>query len=272
MSELKAVESIESPRTRESLADDLRKLGLRAGMTVITHTSMSQFGWVCGGPVAVVQALMDVLTEEGTLVMPTQSADLSDPSLWGNPPVPESWWETIRAAMPAYDPVVTPTRSMGRVVEAFRTFPGVLRSRHPQVSFAAWGKHREQIIAGHSLDFAFGEQSPLARMYELDAHVLLLGVGYGNATCLHLSELRAPGAELQTQYAPVMEDGARVWKAMTDIHRDSDLFPEIGTAFEKNEPVRTGRVGSAEARLFSLVKCVDFGTEWLTAYRAQQSK
>lgn len=59
------------PKTRGSLAEDFRNLGLKKGMTVIVHSSLKSLGWVVGGPIAVVQALMDVLSEEGTLVMPT---------------------------------------------------------------------------------------------------------------------------------------------------------------------------------------------------------
>nr|WP_272917463.1 AAC(3) family N-acetyltransferase [Pontibacillus yanchengensis] len=46
---------------------------------------------VNGGAVAVIQALMDVITEDGTIVMPTQSEDLMDPSKCRNPPVPKDW-------------------------------------------------------------------------------------------------------------------------------------------------------------------------------------
>ncbi len=147
MTELETIQNIPTPRTRETLAADLRALGLRAGAVVIVHSSLSAIGWVSGGSVAVVQALMDVLTPTGTLVMPTHTGDLSDPSFWQNPPVPEAWWDIIRDTMPAFDPEVTPTRGMGRIVETFRTWPGVLRSSHPQVSFAAWGQHAEFITA-----------------------------------------------------------------------------------------------------------------------------
>ena len=104
MTELNTIQNIPSPRTRESLASDLRALGLSRGMIVIVHSSLSAIGWVSGGSVAVVQALMDVLTPAGTLVMPTHTGDLSDPSFWQNPPVPETWWDIIRDTMPAFEP------------------------------------------------------------------------------------------------------------------------------------------------------------------------
>ena len=53
---------------------------------MIAHSSLSSLGWVCVGSVAVVQALMDAVTESGTLVMPTHSAEYSDPGMWEHPP------------------------------------------------------------------------------------------------------------------------------------------------------------------------------------------
>ncbi len=35
------------------------------------------------------------------------------------------------------------------------------------------------VTAGHTLEFGLGEGSPLARVYDLDGFVLLLGVGHG---------------------------------------------------------------------------------------------
>jgi aminoglycoside 3-N-acetyltransferase len=262
MSEGEVVERTETPATRESLAQDLYALGVRPGMTLIMHSSLRSLGWVCGGPVAVVQALMDIVTEEGTIVMPTHTGNYSDPATWSNPPVPQEWWEILYEAMPAFNPDVTPTYMMGAIVEVFRTYPGVLRSNHPQVSFAAWGKRAKEIIDQHSLENGLGEQSPLARIYDLHGYVLLLGVGYDNNTSFHLAEYRAPGAKEVMLGAPIFEDGQRVWKRFRDIEFDSDIFPEIGLELERTKMVTIGNVGLAECRFFPQQPAIDFAVQW----------
>ena len=78
MSEDKSIEMVDQPGTRESIALDLRRLGVEREMALIVHCSLSRMGWVNGGPVAVIQSLMDVLTEQGTLVIPAHSSALSE--------------------------------------------------------------------------------------------------------------------------------------------------------------------------------------------------
>jgi aminoglycoside 3-N-acetyltransferase len=263
MPESDTVSRAETPRTRESLARDLRRLGLDEGMTVLVHSSLSALGWVAGGPVAVVQALMDVITPEGTLVMPTHSSDNSEPSHWQNPPVPAEWWPIIRETMPGYDPLITPTRSMGRIVDTFRTWPGVRRSAHPAMSFAAWGRHADAVVDGHALDYGLGERSPLARIYDLSGWVLLLGVGFGNNTSFHLAEYRIERRTEIEQGAAVQEGEGSVWRVYKDIELNDDVFPEIGAAFEGTGQVTRGTVGSAPALLFPQRPAVDFAADWL---------
>lgn len=251
------------PRTRQSLAADLQNLGLKAGMTVIVHSSLSSLGWVCGGAVALVQALMDVLTPEGTLVMPAHSGDLGDPTGWCNPPVPKEWIQTIKDTMPAYEREITPTRGIGAVPEVYRKFPGVLRSGHPAGSFCAWGRNSAFITSGHELDYLFGNGSPLARVYDVDGYVLLIGVGYDRNTSLHLAEYRSGKMAEEMQGAPILESGVRVWKEYKDLHSDSDTdFPVLGEVFEQSHEIFRGRVGSADCRLIRQKELVDFGTGW----------
>jgi aminoglycoside 3-N-acetyltransferase len=267
--EADAIAQCTKPRTREGIARDLLDLGLQEGMTVLVHSSLSSLGWVCGGPVTVIQALMDVVTDKGTIVMPAMSPGNSDPMLWHNPPVPGEWKEIIRATMPAFDPLVTPARGMGITAEVFRTWPGTVRSAHPSTSFAARGCHADDVVRDHKLDNCLGETSPLARLYDLDAAVLLLGVGYDCNTCFHLSEYRAPGARSVTEGSAVMIAGQRTWTTYTDIELHEERFMQIGTAFEQTGAVRVGYVGSAQSRLFKERAAVDFAVRQIVRAREE---
>ena len=66
------VQRTKTPATVESLQAELSALGVRAGMVLLVHSSLSAMGWVCGGAVAVIIALQEVLGASGTLVMPIQ--------------------------------------------------------------------------------------------------------------------------------------------------------------------------------------------------------
>ncbi len=258
------------PITVHSLERDLNQLGVEPGMTVLCHASLSALGWVCGGPVAVILALERLLTRTGTLAMPTHSTQLSDPSQWGAPSVPEAWWPTIRATMPAFDPELTPTRGMGAIPETFRKQQGVRRSAHPHHSFSVWGAHAERVSADHELDYGLGEASPLARIYELEGWVLLLGVDHDRSTSLHLAEHRAsfPGRQGARDGAPVRVDGERQWVDVRCLATDDADFATIGQAFDDaTGKIRRGRVGNADAQLMPQRALVDFATSWMEAHR-----
>ncbi|WP_424952154.1 aminoglycoside N(3)-acetyltransferase [Deinococcus sp.] len=255
-----SIGSADAPRTRRSLLGDLEALGVQPGMTLMVHASMKSLGWVAGGSVAVVLALLDAVGPEGTLAMPAFTGDLTEPSYWQRPPVPESWWPMIRAETPAFDPALTPTRMMGRVAESFRSWPGTLRSDHPHSSVCARGPLARTLTDRHRLEDSMGEHSPFARLYDAGAFVLQLGTDRNSS--LHLAEHRSGMRGRVTQGAPILEDGERVWKVFEDLAYDDDSFPPVKAAFEASGAVRVGQVGSAVARLMPVRGLVDFAAEW----------
>ena len=269
MGERETIERTPSPATRASVLADVRSLGVEAGSTVMVHASLSKIGYVAGGAHAVVLALLDAVGRDGTLVMPTHSTDLTDPSTWSNPPVPEEWWDPIRAGVPAYDPALTPTRMMGAVVECFRHVPGVVRSAHPTVSAAAVGPNAAFVTAGHELAMGLGETSPQARLYGLDGYVLLLGVSHANNTSLHLAEHRSAPADAATVpwSSPVLVDGERRWVTAPNLDDDPSGFEAIGEAFAGTGLERTGSVGDGVGRLMRARDVVDFAVGWMDEHR-----
>ena len=257
------------PVTPAVISRDLAALGIRPGMLVNVHASLSRMGWVTGGAQGVIQGLLHALGSTGTLMMPAHSAQLSDPANWQHPPAPESWWETIRDQMPAYHPRQTPTRHMGAIAETFRSWPGALRSAHPQVSHAALGPLAESLVAEHPLECMFGDASPMGRLYALDGHVLLLGVGHGNNTVLHLAEDRAdfPGKTRHQEGAPILVDGERRWQPFRPLKVSDDDFEELGEAFAATGRQVQGRVGRADAIFLRAREAVDFAERWIRTHR-----
>ncbi len=268
-SEGEVIKETSSPNTITTLKRDFKTLGITAGSVIIMHSSLSKIGWTVGGSVSIIKAIMEILTPSGTLIMPTFSSGNTDPTEWENPPVPERWWDIIKNEMPGYQPRITPTREMGIVVDTFRKWPKVIRSAHPAFSFAALGKYAKFIIRDHRLKSALGEHSPLARIYDLDGKILLLGVNHYNNSSLHLAEYRSEfsGKNYITNGSSMIIKKKKQWVEYEDLDHNSDDFERLGIDFESEINYVPGKVGIAETRLISQRKIVDFAIEWFRENR-----
>ena len=267
MSERDVVLSSKTPITRTSLAHDLRKLGLKEGDTIIAHTSMSKLGWVVGREVTILDAILDVLGDSGTLIMPAQTGENSDPTYWENPPVPSEWIDIIKENMPAFDPKRTPTRSMGKVVDNLLMHPACMRSNHPQVSFCGIGPLAKHILDNHPLAPGLGLGSPLHKLYELDAKILLLGVGYGNCTSLHLPESQISTIITHKTGSKMLVDGVPKWVEYEEICYNDEDFESLGEDFEKEHSVNKYKIGNYTCRLINAKELCDFAIYWLNEHR-----
>lgn len=233
------------PHTVASLTADLTGLGLKSGMVVMVHSSLKRIGWTEDGPVTVIDALLNVLASDGTLVMPAESPQIAEPD------------NTL-----LFDPATTAT-TMGAIPEAFRSYPGTLRSQHPLVSVCANGRYAREIIAEHAMEFCEGRGTPFEKLYLLEAHTLLLGVGFDRCTSLHYAESLVPNRRTTISRFPVLENGRRVWIENPDMAADNGLhFPIVGERFLEQGHVRVGTVGQARAMLFSTRALVDFAAAY----------
>ena len=254
---------------KQDILSALSEVGVCNGQTIMVHTSLSSLGFVCGGAQVIIEALLETVGTEGTIMMPTQSWKNLDPATGVHWEEPENWWQLIRENWPAYNKDITPTNTMGTVAEMFRKWPGTLRSDHPARSVAAWGKHAEYLTSAHDLSNIFGDGSPIGKLYEQDGLVLLIGVGYDKNTSLHLADVRAnyPSKHNSTEYSAVLEDGKRVWKQYETLFVDGEDSNEIGAAFENTCSVRKAALGNGTITLMKQRELVDFAVTWIEQNR-----
>jgi aminoglycoside 3-N-acetyltransferase len=237
------------------LVGGFRDLGLAADMGVMVHSSLRSFGHVEGGPAAVVAALMEVLTPQGTLMMPSFNH--------GAPFGP--------SGPGTYHPGETPTTN-GAIPDTFWRMPRVARSLNPTHAFAAWGAHAERYTALHHRTLTMGPDSPLGLLLRDDGYGLLLGVGYTSNTFHHAVEMatQAPCLGRRTEAYPViLPDGRRVtgrtwgWRDGTCPFTDSDRYAD-----EMAEKHRVARIGSCRAILYRLRDCYDIVSRILAEGKA----
>lgn len=98
----KCIDKNFKPVSKDDLIHKFSQLGIKRGDTLLVHASLSSLGYVVGGAEALYLALREVIGIEGTIVVPSQTVEISDPASWQYPRVPDEWHTVIRDAMPAY--------------------------------------------------------------------------------------------------------------------------------------------------------------------------
>ncbi|MDD2592418.1 MAG: AAC(3) family N-acetyltransferase [Erysipelotrichaceae bacterium] len=255
--------TIEKAITKGELVTKLKELGVKDKMVLETHIALSSFGYVIGGAQAVVNALIETIGYEGTLVMPLQDANNCDPTIWETPAIDHELHQIVRDNTPAFDKKESDGVDMGVIVENFRRRDGAIVSNNPSLAYVARGKYAKLICDRHPLHFSLGEDSPISRLYDLDAYVLLIGVPFSKCTCLHLAEYRSGYRPIVIQGAAVEIKGKRIWKKYLDIDLNSTIFNEIGLAMENQVDMKRLLINDAQLRLFSVKEAIDFAVDYL---------
>lgn len=218
--------TIRLPIDGPEIERQLLALGVERGGVLIVHTAFSKVAPVAGGPRGLIDALLHTLGPDGTLVMPSMSDDDEHP----------------------FDARTTSCAGMGIVADTFWRLAGVLRSDNAH-AFAASGPSAHRITAPHPLDIPHGLDSPVGRAYELDAQVLLLGVGHDANTTIHLAENLAGARYLRPKYLTVLQEGAPTRYHYRELDHCCEKFALLDDCLERDGRQRRGIVGHSQARL-----------------------
>jgi aminoglycoside 3-N-acetyltransferase len=227
--------------SRSSLADDFRRLGVRAGDTVMLHASVRAVGEVAGGPDQIHLALSDALTTAGTLLMYVSCPRHFDEIGRGNLTADQE--RELLEKLPPFD---------AHTARAARDNAHVAR-------FAARGRQADYLFSEQPWDYAFGRGSALERFAALDGRILLLGCDHDNVTFLHYAEhiVEVPNKRIARFTVPVLEEGRRVWREMEEFDTadgahaqwPAGTFAKIVTLFLSQTGMPRSRVGDADTYL-----------------------
>lgn len=265
-----------TPVVRSGLVRDLRALGVRAGGVLMVHTKMSAIGWVVGGTQTAIEALLEVLGPEGTLIAYAGWED--DP--WHLAAWPPEWQAAYRAELPPFDPELSEAdHAVGRLPERLRTWPGSRASGGHVMRMVAVGARAEWLTRDQPWDDPQGPGSPLAKLVEADGQVLMLGAPLETLTVIHHAESLVEGPEKRrvTYAVPVREGGRVLWREVHDhdtssrgafpyervVPEGTDAFEVIGREALVAGCGVSGPVGRAESHLFEAARLVGFAVDWL---------
>jgi len=154
--------------TSEELADKFRKMGVQKGNVVFIHSSWDEFYNYDGTPETFIDMLLDLIGEEGTLLMPS--------------------YPLIRKKGGTFSIKTTPTLA-GLLPEVFRNYKKIERSLDYH-SVAAFGKLARYITESHVYsESSWDENSPYYKLAEVKAKVFSLGLGKHHVgTIMHCAD------------------------------------------------------------------------------------
>jgi aminoglycoside 3-N-acetyltransferase len=232
--------------TPERIVEDLRELRVAAGDTVLVHASMRAIGSVDGGPDGVIDALVEAVGSDGTVVVPAFNR------LNRVPEAGESVAKFLEGVC---------REQVGIVSERLADRPDAIVSPHPTHAFAAIGPNAAYLTASAPLNYPLGANSPLERLHQLDARILLLGVDHRSNASLYLAEHWADAPYARRHATIVASDGGVV---------EMEGSPECSEGFARIEPLlrqariaKTGYVGNAPSQSMRIRHVVSMAMEML---------
>ncbi len=252
--------------TRKSLLGDLGRLGVQTGDLVMVHGAMRSVGPVTGGVNVVIQAVFDAIGPTGTIAAYVDFEPFFE--------------DTDEPEIPVFDKrIARAARDHGILHEALRTWPGTLRSDHPDAGVIAVGRLAEWLVDPHPFEYGYGPGTPFDRIVQADGKVLMLGAPLDTITLLHHAEHLANIPDKRVvRYRRLMPGlNGPEWMDFEEfdtgdpVHDSlpSNVFEIIAEEYLASGRGRRGTFGAAQAFLFDGPGLVKFGIDWIERFVAR---
>ena len=231
--------------TFDNLTSGFQSLGLRSGDALLVHSSYKSLGGVEGGPQTVIDAFLDVLGEDGTLIMPTFNFDFCKGQPW--------------------DVRMTPSH-MGAMTNMVRENPAAKRVFHPIYSFAVLGRQAE-FLTRTRYKSSYGADSLFARLRELDGKIMVIGLRYTDSMTFfhHVEEMEGVDYRYMKEFTGLVtdENGNSYEDTFTMLVRDLErgVITEVdpmGALMEQAGVITVGKIGAAKVSLMKANEVYEF--------------
>ncbi len=222
--------------SKTAIVADLKRLGVRSGMDVICHSSLSAIGHVIGGADAVIDAICSVIGKRGVLMAP--SFNFGDVSV--------------------FNPATTPAMT-GAIPQAMLKRPDAVRSDNPTHPLVALGRRADELCRDHAAAGVWSDDSPIGRLIHTGGYILSLGVSQVYSTAYHVAEVSMSCTSIDqfaTHVNAVGADG-EVRPVPSLAYRETFCpMPAnaLGKILDRKKLRRHGKVGQADC---TLVKAMD---------------
>jgi len=230
---------------KNELVTAFRNAGLTAGDLVLVHSSLRKLGPVEGGADTVLDALLEVLGQKGTLALPTHT------------------FSVVTARQPVFHQSLTPS-NVGTLSNIFRKRAGVLRGLHPTHSVAAIGPLAEKLLEGHEKETTpCSMNSPYVRLRDWNGKVLIIGEGLQCGTLFHACEELAGMTQVCSPYLLELfsfTETNEVIPAPTRRHiiNTWDQFPTLEPHLLANGALKISSIGDCALRLLDARRACDW--------------
>lgn len=218
------------------LVQEFRNIGIEAGDMILMHSSFKSLGVEEITPEIVISALLQVIGESGTLLLPCLS------------------YRYVTEENPLFSVKETPC-CVGAIPEYFRTRKNTIRSVHPTHSVCATGAFAYEITKDHIKDTTpVGPNSPFTLLPKYNGKIFMLGCGLKPNTSMHGVEEVANAPYClktdDTHYKITLEDKT----VIESVHKRHNFFGFIQrydriTEILNDDEIRNGTVLHANCHL-----------------------
>lgn len=252
--------------TKNDLVSMFKRMGIYKGMILYVQSDLEKCAYVNGGPQIIIDALIECVGYEGTIVTPSFTLSSVDPACDRTYLFERDVFEEIRESKPAFHKKRTPSEC-GEFSRQLMCNEGVYRSNHPTHSILAWGKYAKLICDRHPLHFSLGKDSPLEKVVEMNGYVLLLGSTFQECDILSYASVVSGKNQIHIVSAPIEKKGEREFISMLEMDYNLKNVHMIYDMMMERDVVKNDYLANAQCMFFNAKEVSTLAQGFFNSFR-----